>query len=268
MRDILSGVLTLSDRGTAQHNHKTVWNTLTKTKSTSPSYRAHLVEVTPSRLHVSQVSSRDLQFPQTRTVSLQSSILQLLTLSPDRSTPRGPRDLSNPFVKDRHTFHQAFTNICTAPRSSQKAFIRFFATLFRQHSSGISLVYTMFSTRDIPLQMYPPDIQHTSEENSEHQGAPIFQDLVRQTLISVAHPIGLFARVPLEGPGADITRQVFLLSLRRIFANLPISLPTSSRQCHAECLCTATPSPKQTSAQRHLAAPSSPQGRTIWPQSS
>ena len=148
MRDTLSGVLTLSDRGTAQHNHKTIWNTLTTTKSTSPSYLAHLVEVTPSRLHVSQVSSRDLQFPQTRTVSLQSSILQLLTLSPDRSTPRGPRDLSNPFVKDRHTFHQAFTNICTAPRSSQKAFIHFFATLFRQHSSGISLVYTKFSTRE------------------------------------------------------------------------------------------------------------------------
>ena len=198
-RDTLSGVLSLSDRVKAQHHHKTMWNTLTTTKSTSASYPVHLVEVTPSRWHVSQVSSRDLQFPQTRTVSLQSSILQLLTLSPDRSTPRAPRDLSNPFVKDRHTFHQAITNICTAPRSSQKAFFHFFATLFRQHSSGISLLYTKFSTRDIPLQMYPPDIQHTSKENSEHQGALIFQDLVRQTLISVAHPIDLFARVPLEG---------------------------------------------------------------------
>ena len=187
----LSGVLTLSDRVKAQHHHKTMWNTLTTTKSTSSSYPVHLVEVTPSRLHVSQVSSRDLQFPQTRSVSLQSSILQLFTLSPDRSTPRGPRDLSNTFVKDRHTSHQAFTNICTAPRSSQ--------TLFRQHSSGISLVYTKFSTRDIPLQMYPPYIQHTSKENSEHKGALIFQDVVKLTLISVAHPFDLFAQVPLEG---------------------------------------------------------------------
>ena len=79
MRDTLSGVLPLSDRVKAQHNHKTMWNTLTTTKSTSSSYPVHLVEVTNSRLHVSLVSSRDLQFPQTRIVSLQSSILQLLT---------------------------------------------------------------------------------------------------------------------------------------------------------------------------------------------
>ena len=38
-------------------------------------------------------------------------------LFPDRSTHRGTRDLSDPFVKDRHTFQQAFTDICVAPRS-------------------------------------------------------------------------------------------------------------------------------------------------------
>ena len=130
-------------------------------------------------------------------------------LSPDRSTPRGPRNLSDPFVKDRHTFHQAFTDSCTAPRSSQKAFFHFFATLFRQHSSGISLVYPKFSTRHILLQMYPPDIQHTSTDNSEQKGALVFKDLVRQTLISVAHLFGSFARVPLEGQGRTSQGRTF-----------------------------------------------------------
>ena len=43
MRETLSGVLPLSDRVKAQHHHKTMWNTLTTTKSTS-SYPVHLVE--------------------------------------------------------------------------------------------------------------------------------------------------------------------------------------------------------------------------------
>ena len=43
MRDTLSGILSLSDRVKAQHHHKTMWNTLTTTKSTS-SYPVHLVE--------------------------------------------------------------------------------------------------------------------------------------------------------------------------------------------------------------------------------
>ena len=111
-------------------------------------------------------------------------------LSPDRSTHRGPRDLSDPFVKGRHTFHQAFPDICAAPRSSQKAFFLFFTTLFRHHLSGISLVYPKFSTRDILLQMYPPDIQHTSKDISEHKRAPIF-------LISVAHLFGSFTLIVL-----------------------------------------------------------------------
>ena len=44
MRETLSGVLPLSDRVKAQHHHKTMWNTLTTTKSTSSSYPVHLVE--------------------------------------------------------------------------------------------------------------------------------------------------------------------------------------------------------------------------------
>ena len=44
MRETLSGVLSLSDRVKAQHHHKTMWNTLTTTKSTSSSYPVHLVE--------------------------------------------------------------------------------------------------------------------------------------------------------------------------------------------------------------------------------
>ena len=159
-------------------------------------------EVTPSRLHVSQVSSVDLHFKQTSTGSLQSSSSMELGftvayLSPDRSTHRGPRDLSDP----RHTFHQAVPDICAASRSSQKPSSISLPLYIRQHLSGISLVYLKFSTRHILLQMYPPDIQHTSKDISEHQGALIFffEDLVRQALISVAHLFGFCARVPLEG---------------------------------------------------------------------
>ena len=125
------------------------------------------------------------------------------------NSQRQKRHLCDPFVKDRHTFHQAFTDICTAPRSSQKAFFHLFATLFRQHSSGISLVRPKFSTRDILLQMCPPDIQHTSKDNSEHKGALIFKDLVRKTLISAAHLFGLFARVPLQGQGRTSQGRTF-----------------------------------------------------------
>ena len=37
--------------------------------------------------------------------------LSVAYLSPDRSSHRSPRDLSDPFVRDRHTFHQAFPDI-------------------------------------------------------------------------------------------------------------------------------------------------------------
>ena len=63
-------------------------------------------------------------------------------------------------------------------------------------------------------------------------------------------------------------RAGLFLFLTSTFTVLPINLSTPGRQIQSECLCTATPLPRQTSARRHLAAPSSPQGRTIPPQSS
>ena len=149
MRDTLSGVLPLSDRVKAQHHHKTMWNTLTTTKSTS-SHPVHLVE--SHTFQIACVSGLLEGHSIPTNPNCFTSILDLTLelgcaiayLSPDRSTPRGPRHLCDPFVKDRHTSHQAFTDSCTAPRCSQKAFFHFFATLFRQHSSGISLVHPKF----------------------------------------------------------------------------------------------------------------------------
>ena len=73
MRDDLSGVISLSDRVTAQHNHKTTWNTLTTTKSTSPSYLVHLEK---SKLPDCMCLVSDL-FPQTRTCSVLDPTLEL-----------------------------------------------------------------------------------------------------------------------------------------------------------------------------------------------
>ena len=172
----LSPCRTVRDRVTAQRNHKTIRHTLTTTKSSSPSFLVQ-VEVLPSRLHVSQVSTGTFipTNPDRFTFSPRSnSTARFISclLVPDRSTHRGPKDLSDPFVKDRHTFHHASTDMCAAIRSTQEAFFHSFATLFRQPLSGTSSVYLTFSTRDILLQMYPPDIQHTPQEISEHKGAP------------------------------------------------------------------------------------------------
>ena len=90
-------------------------------------------------------------------------------LSPDRSTRRGPRDLSDPFVRDRNTFHQALPDIARHLGSHKSL-----PTLFRQPLSGTSLVYLKFSTRGIQHQVYLPDIQHPSKEISEHKGALFF----------------------------------------------------------------------------------------------
>ena len=137
MRDDLSGVILLPDRVTAQHNHKTTWNILTTTKSTSPSYRvqlekSHLPDCMCLKSRVTFIPTNPDWFTSVLDLTLELGF-SVAYLSPDRSTHRVPRDLSDPFVKDRHTFHQAFPDICTAPPSSQKAFFHFFATLFRQN---------------------------------------------------------------------------------------------------------------------------------------
>ena len=94
----------------------------------------------PSRVPVSQVSSG--------TFIPTHPVFQLLTCLQTAQITE-PHGISDPFVKDRHTFHQAFTDICAAPQSSQKAFFHSFATVFRQPLGGTSLVYLKFSTKDI-----------------------------------------------------------------------------------------------------------------------
>ena len=58
------------------------------------------------------------------------------------------------------------------------------------------------------------------------------------------------------------TRRNFLLFLTDTFASHPIGLSKPDRQDLSGSLCIATLWPRQTSARRDLAAPSSPQGRT------
>ena len=77
------------------------------------------------------------------------------------------------------------------------------------YSASIRVESLWFTPSFILLQMYPPDIQHTSTDNSEQKGALVFKDLVRQTLISVAHLFGSFARVPLEGQGRTSQGRTF-----------------------------------------------------------
>ena len=48
----------LSDRVAAQHNPKTIWNTATTARVHIPIISCPGSEVSPSRLHVSQVSTR------------------------------------------------------------------------------------------------------------------------------------------------------------------------------------------------------------------
>ena len=159
----------MSQHNTPDHMKQTDYNKIYLPIISWSSLRSHTVQIAC----VSGLLG-DLHVQQTRTCSLQSSSnmelgFTVAYLSPHHSTHRGPRDLSDPFVKDRHTFHSAFPDICAASRSSQKPSSISLPLEIRQHLSGISVVYLKFSTRDILLQMYPPDIQHTSKEISEHQ---------------------------------------------------------------------------------------------------
>ena len=77
-------------------------------------------EVTPSRLPVFQVSSG--------TFIPTHPVFQLLTCLQTAQLTEA-HGISDPFVKNRHTFHQAFTDSCTAPRSSQKAFFLFLCNI-------------------------------------------------------------------------------------------------------------------------------------------
>ena len=110
-------------------------------------------EVTPSRLHESQVSTGTFILTNSDWFT---SVLNLTLelgfsvpyLPPDRSTQRGPGDLSSPFVKDRHTFHQALTDICAAFRSTQKSFFHSFA-----------FVRNLFGSTEVFNERHPaPDV--------------------------------------------------------------------------------------------------------------
>ena len=71
---------------------------------------------------------------------------------------------------------------------------------------------------------------------------------MRQALISVARLFGFCARVPLEGQEPTSQGKTVSSLWQVLFADFQISLPTSGRECHSECLCTAAPSPRQTSS--------------------
>ena len=98
MEDDLSGVISLSDRVAAQHNHKTTWHTQRK-KSTSPPHlvhleRSHLPDCTclrsPRGFHFTTPDWYTSVLDPTVDCSFQSHF------APDRSTHRSPRDLSDP----------------------------------------------------------------------------------------------------------------------------------------------------------------------------
>ena len=112
-------------------------------------------------------------FLRNRTGSLQSSIehwssvFQLLT-DPDRSTHRGSRDLSDPFVKDRHTFCQAFPDIVRHLRAHRKPSsisCHMIPPAFARNLLGLPAV---FNERPL-LQMYPLGIQHAPKETSKYK---------------------------------------------------------------------------------------------------
>ena len=112
MRD-LSGVISTWDH----------MKTLTTTQSTSPSFLLQLQKSHRPDCKCLQVSSG--------TFIPTNPVCQLLTCLQTAQLTEA-HGISDPFVKNRHTFHQDFTDICAAPRSSQKAFFHSFATVFRQ----------------------------------------------------------------------------------------------------------------------------------------
>ena len=124
-------------------------------------------EVSPRRPGCICVRSpRRNSFPQTRTGSLQSSIprwssvFQLLAC------------LQNPQLTEVQGISRILASrIVTLLSESLVPFLcRFIPPAFERNLFGLPEV----STRDILLKMYPPGIQHTPKETSEHMGALLF----------------------------------------------------------------------------------------------
>ena len=122
-------------------------------------------------------SPRGPSFPQTRTGSRQSSIqhwssvFQLLTClqTAQYTEAQGiPQILSSRIVTRSIKLSLTFVWHVGAHRKPSSISLPLFSTSIL---CGISLVYLKFSTRDILLQMYPPGIQHTPKDTSEHIGA-------------------------------------------------------------------------------------------------
>ena len=211
-----------SDRITARHNPKTIWNTLTTTTSTSPSFlvqvrKSHRPDCICLRSPPKTFIPTDPDWFTSRSnIGARFSVAHS---SPDRST-RGSFRQGSSHVPSSLSWHRA------APRSSQKAFFHHFATWFCPHLNGISLVYLKFSARDTLLQMYPPDVKHTPTETSCHMWVCVFffENLIRRRLISVFHLFGSFARIPLgsqwrisQGRTCSSLWHVFLPVIRWIF---------------------------------------------------
>ena len=217
-------------------------------------------EVSQSRIHTSIVPKETFH-TQTQTGALQSSIQLSNTafnhFPPDRSAHRSPRDPSDPCVKDRHTFLQAL-----------EAFFHVFATRSRQHLHGNSLVHLKFSTPWFRCILPTSSTLRKRLPSTRELSIFFFEKLTWQRLISVSHLFVLFARIPLGWQWRMSQGRTYSSLPYVLLPSLPINLPTSGRQCHSQCPCTATPSLKQTSAKKHLVAPSSSHGRTTRQQSS
>ena len=138
MRDDLRGVIALSVRVTAQHNHTETIETknLTTAKLHFPIISRPSSEVSQSRLQTSQVSNETFIHTETRLTHFRPRSRSRIPLLSRLLNSQKPRDPSDPCVKDRHTFLQAL-----------ETFFHFFATRARQHLQGNSLVYLKLSTR-------------------------------------------------------------------------------------------------------------------------
>ena len=131
--------------------------------------------------------------------------------------------------KDRHSYHQAFPEVVQNFGAHKKpSSISFASRPCHPWHGDLFQIYLKFSTED--------------------------------TLYLIGH---------LTGRDGVITRQDFLLFLTSTFVILLINFSTPGRRNRSACLCTGhSLAQTDVKTRRHLAAPSSPQGRTIRAQSS
>ena len=221
MRDDVSGVIPLSVRVTAQHSHTLSKQQPDHSKTPPP----HHFSSRFGSLTIQDTYVQSLQGDLSRTnpdwcTSVLDptvehgfqSLTSLLTaqLTEAQGTPQSP------CVKDRHTFLQAL-----------EAFFHVFATRSRQHLHGNSLVYLKFSTPWFRCILPTSSTLRKRLPSTRELSIFFFENWTRQRLISVSHLFVLFARIPLGGAVADVTRQDLLLPPTRTFPSLPINLPTS-----------------------------------------